>query len=41
VYALACMLAVQEAREADLDAEEHAAESWRDDNEDRYGDGPL
>jgi len=45
VYALACMLAVQEAREAAIADEDEcealACESWRDDMEDRYGDGPL
>jgi len=41
VYALACMLAVEEARASQDEADEHAAESWRDDMEDRYGDGPL
>jgi hypothetical protein len=40
VYALAVTLAEREAEAAADDAEEHAAESYRDDCEDRFGDGP-
>jgi hypothetical protein len=41
VYALACMLAVEEARAAQDEADEHAAESSREDSEYFEGDGPL
>ena len=41
VYALACMLAAEEARAAQDEADEHAAESSREDSEYFDGDGPL
>jgi hypothetical protein len=40
VWNLACMLAQREADASREAAEEHAAESSREDMEDRYGDGP-